>query len=239
VLSTWLCLRLGIKADFPLTLIATAIVFPLVFSISTAYTRREKALEELANIKAYGRALYLASRDWLPSTDEARDEEIRAALGELLGACRDLFTGPLSSMPACEERVHAAFSRLSDFVRQMRAHGLAATECSRLNQYASRMMLGFENIRNIYEYRTPRSLRAFSDFFIMLLPILYGPYFAYQAVQFSRELFYVMPILFALILVGLANMQDQLENPFDQIGQDDIAIDPEHFVASLHPPGQA
>lgn len=70
VLSTWLCLRFGIRADFPLTLIATAIVFPLVFSISTAYTRREKALEELANIKAYGRALYLASRDWLPSSDD-------------------------------------------------------------------------------------------------------------------------------------------------------------------------
>jgi hypothetical protein len=36
VLSTWVCLRLRIAADFPLTLIATAIVFPLVFSISTA-----------------------------------------------------------------------------------------------------------------------------------------------------------------------------------------------------------
>ena len=35
VLSTWLCLRYHIKADFPLTLIATAIVFPVVFSIST------------------------------------------------------------------------------------------------------------------------------------------------------------------------------------------------------------
>jgi hypothetical protein len=42
VLSTWLSLKLGWKADFPLTLIATAIVFPLVFSISTAYMRREK-----------------------------------------------------------------------------------------------------------------------------------------------------------------------------------------------------
>lgn len=150
-----------------------------------------------------------------------------------------MLIGPLSSMPACEERVQAAFSRLSDFVRGMRRHGLAATECSRLNLYASRMMLGYENIRNIYEYRTPRSLRAFSDFSILLLPILYGPYFAYQAVQFSRDLFFVMPILLALILVGLANMQDQLENPFDQIGPDDIVIDPEHFVASLHPASQA
>jgi hypothetical protein len=48
VLSTWLSLKLGWKADFPLTLIATAIVFPLVFSISTAYMRREKGARGIA-----------------------------------------------------------------------------------------------------------------------------------------------------------------------------------------------
>ena len=42
-----------------------------------------------------------------------------------------------------------------------------------------------------------------------------------------------MPVLFALILVGLANIQDELENPFDQIGVDDVAIDPERFIVSL------
>jgi hypothetical protein len=36
-----------------------------------------------------------------------------------------------------------------------------------------------------------------------------------------------------LILVGLANIQDNLENPFDQIGADDVAIDPDRFIASL------
>ena len=233
VVSTWLCLRLGIKADFPLTLIATAIVFPLVFSISTAYTRREKALEEYGALKANGRALYLASRDWVTQRDEQRDQELKSALYELLCATRDMYTGPLKDAAPHEVRVYGAFSRLSDFVTEMRAAHLAPTECSRLNQYISRMITAFENTRNIYEYRTPRTLRAFSDFFILLLPILYGPFFAYQAEQFRVELFFFMPILFALILVGLANIQDDLENPFDQIGVDDVAIDPDRFIASL------
>ena len=233
VLSTWLCLRLGIKADFPLTLIATAIVFPLVFSISTAYTRREKALEEYGALKACGRSLYMASRDWVQQTDEKRDAEVKSALYELLCASRDLLTGPLREAPRVEPRIYAAFERLSHFVQDMRAAHLAPTECSRLNQYIGRMITAFENLRNIFEYRTPRSLRAFSDFFILLLPILYGPYFAYQAEQFRVEYFFIMPILFALILCGLANIQDHLENPFDQIGQDDVAIDPDRFVASL------
>jgi predicted membrane chloride channel (bestrophin family) len=233
VFATWLCLRLDIKADFPLTLIATAIVFPIVFSISTAYNRRERALEEYGAIKACGRSLYIASRDWVSEPDEQRDAELKSALFELLAACRDLFMSPLGQGQDHESRVYQAFDRLSKFVTEMRDAHLAPTECSRLNQYIGRMITAFENQKSIYDYRTPRALRAFSDFFILLLPILYGPYFAYQATQFSKTLFFVMPVLFALILVGLANIQDELENPFDQIGVDDVAIDPDRFIASL------
>ncbi len=233
VLATWACLQLKITADFPLTLIATAIVFPLVFSISTAYNRREKALEEYGSLKANGRALYLAARDWAQDAPRARRESVAATLGELLSACRDLFTSPVKAAGGHEERVYAAFSNLSSIVNQLRADGVTATECSRCNQYIARMMHGFENIKHIYEYRTPRSLRAFSDFFILLLPVLYGPYFAFQAQEFRPELFFIMPVLFALILVGLANIQDHLENPFDQIGEDDVAINPDRFVSTL------
>lgn len=236
MLSTWICMRMKIEADFPLTLIATAIVFPLVFSISTAYTRREKALEEIGALKANGRALYLASRDWTPHPDERRDADLQSALAQLISGCRDLFSSPLGAGLNHEKRVYAAFARLSGFVTDMRRAHLQPTECSRLNQYLQRMMAAFESARNIYEYRTPRTLRAFSDFFILLLPILYGPYFAYQADKFQPALFWVMPILFALILVGLANIQDHLENPFDQIGQDDITIDPDRFIVSLTAP---
>lgn len=233
VLSTWLCLVFHIKADFPLTLIATAIVFPLVFSISTAYTRREKALEEYANLKSHGRSFYLAARDWLSSADQQLETGIAETLGELLGACRDFVMSPLNGDVRQEARVYDAFSKLSLFVKDMRARDLSATECSRLNQYITRMLTAFENMRHIYEYRTPRTLRAFSDLFILLLPILYGPYFAFEAAAFRLDLFFIMPVLFALILVGLANIQDELENPFDQIGPDDLAIDPNRFVASL------
>ena len=49
-------------------------------------------------------------------------------------------------------------------------------------------------------------LRTFSDFFIIMLPILYGPYFAHEAAGYALDLTYVMPVLFAVILVGLDNI---------------------------------
>ena len=57
VASTYLCRRFGITAEFPMTLIATAVVFPIVFSISGAYKRRENALAKYSSIKAHCRAI--------------------------------------------------------------------------------------------------------------------------------------------------------------------------------------
>ncbi len=231
--STWACLRFEITGEFEMTLISTAVIFPIVFSIGQAYTRREDALSEYGNLKAHGRALYFAARDWMPQANEARLNEIRGAMIELLSACRDLFKHDRKDMEIYEARVYAAFSNLSVFARNMRDDGLASGECSRLNQYISKMVISFENVKHIYQYRTPRTLRAFSNFFIILLPILYGPYFAFKATEFSPALTYVMPVLFAIILVGLDNIQTHLEDPFDQIGEDDVMINAEKFIALL------
>ena len=202
VISTYLCLQFRLTADFPLTLIATAVVFPIVFSIGGAYKRREAALQQYGGAKAHGRAIY--------------------------------FAAPLDEMVSHEERVYAEFSRLSRFIRDdLRRHGLATGEVSRCNQYLSKMLMAFENVKHIYQYRTPRTLCSFNHVFIAVLPPLYGPYFAHVARDYAAGLSYVMPVLFAVILVSLDNIQTHLENPFDQVGEDDVVINAEEFVARL------
>ena len=234
VVATWASLRLNLVADYPLTIISTAVIFPIVFSIGHAYKRREAALDDYGVIKAHGRAIYFAARDWLPESDQGRIDQLEAALSDLLHACRDMFKGSLDEMPVNERAVYAAFSDLSAFVKRMRGEGLASGECSRCNQYLSKMVVAFESIKHIYQYRTPRSLRAFSDFFIIILPLIYGPYFAAQAIEYEAPvLTYVMPVLFAIILTGLDNIQSHLEDPFDQIGPDDVAINAEKFIEML------
>ena len=234
VLSTWLCLRYDIQGSFPLTMISTAIVFPIVFSIGHAYKRRENALDKYGSIKAHGRALYYAARDWLPThEDEDRVAHIESILNKLLRGCKDMFTGKLSEMEQHEIAIYSAFSELSEFVKHLRADDLPSGECSRANQYVGKIMVAFESIKHIYQYRTPRTLRAFSDFFIVILPVLYGPYFAHESADYHPSLVYVMPVLFAIILVGLDNIQDHLEDPFDQIGEDDININVQKFVDML------
>ena len=239
IASTWLSLTFNVMADFPLTIISTAIIFPIVFSIGHAYKRRENALDDYGIIKAHGRAIFFAARDWLPEADSDRRAHLEGVLADLLHGCRDMFKGNIADMRAHERKIYAAFSDLSAFVKRMRGEGLASGECSRCNQYISKMIVAFESVKHIYQYRTPRTLRAFSDFFIVLLPIIYGPYFAQQAVDYgSPSLTFVMPILFAIILVGLDNIQSHLEDPFDQIGPDDVAINAEKFIELLDCEGE-
>ena len=234
VLSTYLCRKFDLNAEFPLTLIATAVVFPIVFSIGGAYKRRENALAKYSSIKAHGRAIYFASRDWLETTDDKILDKGKDLMGELLISCRTLFVHPISEMAKHEKNVYRKFSEISAFIKDdLRGNGLPSGETSRCNQFLSKMIVAFEDVKHIYQYRTPRTLSAFSDLFVTILPVLYGPYFASVSTDYAPSLVYVLPVLFTMILVSLDNIQEHLENPFDQIGEDDISINAEKFVDQL------
>jgi hypothetical protein len=233
LILTYLCIVLNIKADFSLTLIGIAIVFPIVFSIGEAYKRRESVLAYYANLKAHGRSLYLASRDWVENMDPAKIEELRLLLRDILVTSRELFQGDRDNCGQHENRVYKKFSDLSGKLKEFRGHGLTPGEMSRVNQYQSKMTEAFENMKHIYQYRTPRSLRAYGQIFVYLVPIVYAPYFAYVAKDSLSVLSFVMPVLFTLVLVGLDNIQNHLENPFDLIGEDDVKINAEEFAEQL------
>ena len=222
IASTYASLRFGIVVDMPLELAGIAIVFPIVFSIGQAFQRREAALASLAEYDASLQALVLAHRDW-PATGSA-DHEARARdTAEALDAdVRSMLREP---SPALDERVQKSFSELSLSIEKLRTDGkVAATEISRINQYLRLVMVNIEKMRNISIYRTPRSLRSFTRVFLTIFPILFGPYFAFIASSSNPAVGYVVALLYATILVGLDNIQEELENPYDGIGTDDIHL---------------
>lgn len=230
VLSTFACIYYEIYADFPLTIVGIAVVFPIVFSISGAYARRERALNYYGTLKAYGRAIYFASRDWLPESEKRYQQKLKFILWGLLRNLREMFLMEKEKSSKKEKMVYSKFSELSLFIKECKKRGMTAGEASRANQYLSRMLDSFEGMKHIYQYRTPITLRAYSKIFTYVLPIIYGPYFANLAKGFPTGLFFVVPFLFSIILVSLDNIQDHLENPFDMVGEDDVVINENKFV---------
>ncbi len=232
IFSTWICFRYQIMADFPLTLVGIAIVFPVVFSIDSAYKRRERALIYLSDMKGHMQSLYLASRDWITDGKESYKDEIRNNLSEIYNLLRELLMAH-SYQREIEIKLNESLSKLSKLTQYFRDRGLAGGETSRASQYVSKIAIAIENLKVIRNYRTPITLRAYSKVFIFTFPIFYAPHFVFEAQHYTRGLEYMMPIVFSFILVSLDNIQGHLENPFDQIGEDDIKFDVEEFSDAL------
>jgi len=234
VISTYVCYRIGLTAKFPDMLVGVAIVFPVVFSIGSAYTRRESALQRFSDFKGHAIAIYYATRDWTTDKDHNLPQQIRQTVTEMISIMRKMFTSSNRAEFLINERkIYSHFSKLSGITNVMKEHGVQTSETSRVNQYVSKMIIAFDNLQVVHTYRTPVTLRAYSKVFIYIFPIIYGPYFASTFNDFSANLEYVMPVLYSFILVSLDNIQDHLEHPFDELGEDDIKIDENDFTTYM------
>jgi hypothetical protein len=91
VISTYICYRAGLTAKFPDMLVGVAIVFPVVFSIGSAYNRRETALQRFSDFKGHALAIYYATRDW--TTDKQNDlpARTRVLIESMMGLMRMMF----------------------------------------------------------------------------------------------------------------------------------------------------
>lgn len=234
VISTYLCYHVGLTAKFPDMLVGVAIVFPVVFSIGSAYTRRETALQRFADFKGHAIALYYATRDWTADKNNDLPAQAKQIINEMIVLMRDMFkTEHNPEWHTNETKMYQLFSRLSILTMELRKYGVQSGEISRVSQYVSKIIIAFDNMKIIHNYRTPITLRTYSKVFIYIFPIIYGPYFASTFNDYSASLEYVMPVLYSFILVSLDNIQDHLENPFDNVGEDDIEIDAEETVNLL------
>ena len=227
--ATYVCFRYDVVVDLPTSLIGIAIVFPIVFSINAAYKRREEALGNFGSMKAHAVALFFAHRDWTPQGNSQHTVRIKELINRLLNAVHAYLISHSDDHILFEE-VYRCFSNISSSIEDLRTDGMSNTEVSRANQYMRVMMIDFERMRNIALYRTPASLRAYSVVFLNLFPVLFAPYFAYLSTEYAYFTGFLIAALYGLILVSLDNIQEDLENPYDQVGVDDLNLNVvEHY----------
>ena len=234
VVSTYLCYRYQLIAKFPDMLVGVAIVFPVVFSIGSAYNPRETALQKLSDFKGHAVAIYFATKDWHATPSADLHIRVRDHIHDMLVLMRHMFkVKGKDSWLKSEKKMYEHFAYMSTLTLELRTLGVQSGEISRVSQYLSKMIVAFDNMKIFHAYRTPVTLRAYSKVFLYIFPIVYGPYFASTVNDYSASLEYVMPVLYSFILVSLDNIQDHLENPFDEIGEDDIIIEADETTRLL------
>jgi len=91
IISTYICFKYGWTARFPDMLVGVAIVFPVVFSIGSAFSRRETALQRYSDFNGHAIAIYYASRDWSSEKQSDLPQRTRNLIKEMVEMLRVVF----------------------------------------------------------------------------------------------------------------------------------------------------
>jgi hypothetical protein len=114
------------------------------------------------------------------------------------------------------KKINDNFFDLAMHTEEMRKHGFPSGEASRLHQYHQFLQQRFEHLRLYKYYRTPQATRSFGRAYILILPWLCGPYFAWVYVETSETFWFAIVLsgFTFLIVLGLLNAQYGMEDPF-------------------------
>ncbi len=75
----------------------------------------------------------------------------------------------------------------------------------------------------------PMGLRACCLLFICVFPFIFIPTLINDLNTSAPVLVYALAMIHGFILISLYNVQDAMEDPFDQVGLDDIKLEEFHF----------
>lgn len=217
--AAYLAIRFNIKFQVDLLLYGLCVVFPLHFSLQSAFKRRERALEYLSLFKGWCLALHYSfqiSSDLPLEKKQAARELLKGIAVHLIQQLENriagykLMQGKLDEVFAFMETNHEQISK-RNALRIIRYLGNAAE--------ASTFLI------SLISHRTVAGLRFYSIFFIVILPLVQGPLLLHRLESVMPTwAIYVLLALSSLILATLNNFQTMLEYPFDPKGMDNVKV---------------
>lgn len=222
VLVSYVTLAFNFQYNYDLALISIAIIFPLVFTIRSAFRRREKALEYLSRFKA-GLITVRDSVLEIKKLDNSRKEEVKGIIREISVSLHQY----LGSRTSTKEDVQEKISRVFAFI-QLNGENIGTGTALKIFRFMKEVHYSSENIIAVNQHRTPIAMRAYCLIFIYIYPFIYTPalyHKLHDGISLNESwIVYFLSAISTFILISLYNVQDQMENPFDQKGLDDIRL---------------
>ena len=223
--------------DLDLTLISVAVVFPLVFTLGSAFLRREKALEHLGRAKGA-----LASIKYCFSASKNIVDEEKEKIYSGVNSVKSELISFLYAKSNDKVKLNQSIGLIQNFIMEHR-DALGRSLSLRIYRLMRDVIMGIENSISIKVHRTPQSIRAYCELFIYIFPFYYAPTLIKNVdtpSSGSGEIINSLPvpmidndyafivyglnIIISFILISLFNVQEQIENPYDQDGMDDIKL---------------
>lgn len=214
-----------ITIDFDISIVSIAIVFPLVFSITSAYQRRQEAIGLFLDFR--NKIIDLTNIFFAVDKIEKKDYDL--LFNKLFGIQASLINY------LTKEDSNDIFEQIrqerKDVLRIIddRKKLFNEREKDSLIRVKNELFLSAEKIRGIKLHGTPISLKKYCLIFIYFSPLLFNTQSIINKTPFDLNIESSLTLLFTLVmsfvLMALYNVQDYIENPFDQKGLDDLKIE--------------
>ena len=215
--------QINLAIDF--TIISIAIVFPLVFSITSAYQRRQESITTFAEF----RNKIIDISNLFFAVNGVKKEDYDKLYNELLAAQSLLVeyikspneNGKFDLLRKKRKTILILIDSYKDLFNEREKDSLIRVK--------NELFLSAEKLRGTKIHETPISLRKYCLIFIYLSPLLYDSQLVLSQPALGFNIETVISLLFSLlvsfVLMALYNVQEYIENPFDQNGLDDLKID--------------
>ena len=220
---TYLCYLFNFSYNLNVTLFSIAVIFPLVFTIREAFRKRDSVIKLLSIFKSSLNATYYC----FYNNNKLSDEQ-KAHIAESLNAISKQFFDALKGNNYDQDQVRDKLNEVFEFVnanRDVISNGVAL----KIIRFLKDVNESIENTVGLKIHGTPISLRAYCLVFIYVFPFVFIPTLINDLSADSSWIVYCLAAIHGFILISLYNVQDAMEDPFDQIGLDDIKLEEFHF----------
>ena len=215
-------------ADF--LIFGLLIAFPITLTTKEAFKRRERAMQYLSVFKASLQSLYYGV---LNSKCEYREKEsFKNIVVDLTGT---LINYLKTNEPGDPSPVHAASDKIATFViRNKKA--LKGSLPDKISLFLYRVNDSIEFLLATKRHSTPKGLNLVVKIAIYLFVLLYPASLLHETgPDESLGYLFVASVIKSVFLISLINVQEMLEDPFNQTGSDDIRMDDFAFTSKLLP----
>jgi hypothetical protein len=222
LISSAICLYFQLSIFLDFLIIGIMIVFPLTFSLTAAFRRRERALQYLSLFKGSLQSVYYAFQNAKLELQKKNEfKNVANNISEKL--IQYLLTGTDAS--AAEEASHAIFN----FIK-INEEIFKRTFSLKIFLFIFRLNESIEFLLATKRHHTPWGVRALVLFSIYSFIIFY-PASLLNDVGFAVPFWYVflMTAFKGILLISLYNVQSLLEDPFNQKGPDGIRLNDFRF----------
>ena len=215
--------HINLEMSVNFDIISIAIIFPLVFTITGAFNKRQDSLKYLSIFRT--KVITLQN---IFEAVEGVTKEDKTKLSKIL---IDLEKYSFSLLKGRKKYSIIGLRKFSKEIYKLTLDNLSKfneREKDSMIRVKNEVFENMENLNALQSHGTPITLRTYCLVFIYLFPLIYTPSLI-EGIKLSISDYQDIislgfTILISFTLIALYNIQNYIENPFDQKGFDDVKL---------------